>query len=445
MFGFRPGGRGESLVGQCGKKLPHLCEERRGIERLARVVVRGAGQHETLPRAGAGDVAKVTLVAQPQFRAGAEEKFFVFQFAFERGAVGFVQQNRARWRGGENGLVQAEHQRELQIGIARTVDGTDEHLIERRRNHADAESGQSGFEHRQPVAQRERVARKSAFHIFQPLLHLLPDGLMDGPAAFRWQRTRPILQRFLDAQLVPKFPQRPGKLSAADLIAHTGQRLEQLLKRREQLLAERFEMRFERGVIGNFQRLPPGCARPAVFQCGGFEQINLLIADPGQSGLERAEPVVTRPVEGDDAQREAGQLRQRVMRDRFALVEEERNFVTVKYAAERVFMGVQCAQQHGAISETSTSADVLKNFARGTDRLGFGVRTDDDAQCSGNITARERLRIRPEFFEMRQRVVFGKAPTHQITRQNLHGHFQTRQRGETLMAAAESLADDRPR
>ena len=94
-------------------------------------------------------------------------------------AVGVGQNRRRGGRGGKNRLVHAEHEREFQIGIARAVNRADQHLVERRRNHADGQVREAGFQNRQPVAQRQRLARKREREVVEPRIHLLPNGLMD--------------------------------------------------------------------------------------------------------------------------------------------------------------------------------------------------------------------------------------------------------------------------
>ena len=57
----------------------------------------------------------------------------------EQVALGVGEQDGWRGRGGEDAFVQAEHESELQLGIARAVSGADEHLVERGWNDADGE------------------------------------------------------------------------------------------------------------------------------------------------------------------------------------------------------------------------------------------------------------------------------------------------------------------
>ncbi len=85
-----------------------------------------------------------------------------------------------RRRGREDCFVDTQKQGQLQLRVARAVNGSDQHLVERRRNHPHAQSGQTRFQDGQPVSQRQRLPGEGQPKIFQPLVHLLPDGGVDG-------------------------------------------------------------------------------------------------------------------------------------------------------------------------------------------------------------------------------------------------------------------------
>ena len=93
---------------------------------------------------------------------------------FKLVAVGFGQQGGRGRRRREDRLIHAEHKSELQFGIARAVDGADQHLIERGWNYADGQAPQARFQNRQPFAQRQRLAGKRQRDVFEPRLHLRP-------------------------------------------------------------------------------------------------------------------------------------------------------------------------------------------------------------------------------------------------------------------------------
>ena len=134
----------------------------------------GESGGEFFTRAGAGDVAVVTFARQPLAQIRAERCAALFQFI----AVGVRQNRRCGGRGGENGLIHAEHERKFQVWIARAVNGAHKHFIKHRRNHAHGQVCQPRLQNRQPVAQWQRFARERKRHIVQPGVHLLPNGRM---------------------------------------------------------------------------------------------------------------------------------------------------------------------------------------------------------------------------------------------------------------------------
>ena len=99
-------------------------------------------------------------------------------FGFELFTVGFGEKSRHLRYGRKHRLVQTEHEREFQLRVARTVDRAEEHVIERGRDHADGQSRQASFENREPFLERKRLAGKGQFNIFQPPVHLVPNGGM---------------------------------------------------------------------------------------------------------------------------------------------------------------------------------------------------------------------------------------------------------------------------
>ncbi len=133
------------------------------------------------------------------------------------------------------------------------------------------------------------------------------------------------------------------------------------------------------------QRFMPFFAAPAEFQSRVFEPVNGGFLNGTKSGLERGEPVVVPPVAGDGAQRAAGQLGQRVMRDGFAAVEEERDFVAAENPRERFVIIFQTADEDGAIAETVSGADKFQDFARGENGLGFGIGAGGDGDLRFEI------------------------------------------------------------
>ncbi len=145
-------------------------DERRRIQRPPVRVVARKGHGQLFTGAGAGDVAEETLARKPVAQIRAERDGLAQFFA-----VGIGQNRRRGGRGGENGFVDAEHQREFQIGIARAVNRADEHLVQHGRNDADGQAGEAGLQDLQPVAQRQGLVRKCEREIFQPQIHLLQD------------------------------------------------------------------------------------------------------------------------------------------------------------------------------------------------------------------------------------------------------------------------------
>ena len=92
----------------------------------------------------------------------------------EQAALSLVEKRiGGRWRG-KDALVHAEQEHEAEVGIARAIHGADQNLIERQRNHTDGEHAQAGFKDRQPLAERERLARERQRQVVQPQVHLFP-------------------------------------------------------------------------------------------------------------------------------------------------------------------------------------------------------------------------------------------------------------------------------
>ena len=129
----------------------------------------------------------------------------------------------------------------------------------------------------------------------------------------------------------------------------------------------------------------PHAAFPAASECEIFQPINFRIGHGNKTGLERAEPFVVPPVEGQCAQGETRQFGERVMRHRFASVHEERDFIATKRAVERGLMRVERAHDHGALTIATAVADMAQNFARGKDRLGFSIGTGDELDGGSNL------------------------------------------------------------
>ena len=155
---------------QFWKQFPHVVEERRTIQLAAIRIELSAREHEPPAGARAGDIAEVTFVAEPMTRAGAE----VGAPDREQAALSLVEERiGGRWRG-KDALIHAEQEHEAEVGIARAIHCADQNLIERRRNHADGERAQAGFKDRQPVAERERLARERQRQVVQPQVHLFP-------------------------------------------------------------------------------------------------------------------------------------------------------------------------------------------------------------------------------------------------------------------------------
>ena len=66
------------------------------------------------------------------------------------------------------------------------------------------------------------------------------------------------------------------------------------------------------------------------------------------------------------------------MRDGFAAVEKERNFVAAKNACERLVIIFKIADKNRAIAETVAVADEFQNLARGENGFGFGIRASGE-------------------------------------------------------------------
>ncbi len=99
----------------------------------------GKSDNEPFARAGEGDVAVITFTRQsfPQIRAERNGQFI---------AVGVSQNGLGGGCRRENGVVYTQHERQLEIRIARTVNRANEHLVQRGRNYADGEIREAGLD-----------------------------------------------------------------------------------------------------------------------------------------------------------------------------------------------------------------------------------------------------------------------------------------------------------
>ena len=121
------------------------------------------------------------------------------------------------------------------------------------------------------------------------------------------------------------------------------------------------------------QRLAPFFAAPAKFERGVFQPVNIGLLNRTKSGFERGKPVGMPPIKRDGSQRAAGEFGQRVVRDGFAAVEEEWNFVAAKNPRVRLVIIFQIADEDGAIAESVAGAGEFQNLARGENGLGLGI------------------------------------------------------------------------
>src|SRR5882672_329934 len=94
-------------------------------------------------------------------------------------------------------------------------------------------------------------------------------------------------------------------------------------------------------IVSNFQRLLPDVSFPTARQRLVFQPVEVLLIIFHESRLQRAKPVLWLPTERHDAQGVTRQLGLRVVRDRLAAVEEERDFIPAKYPAQRVVIAIQ--------------------------------------------------------------------------------------------------------
>src|ERR1035437_5252067 len=198
---------------QVGGKLFHfklrehplqLRDERRRVKRLAVGALARKSDRQFFIRARAGDGAEVTLARNLIEQVRAERDVLLLQFV----TVGVGQNQWRGGRGGKNGFVHAEDERKFQIWISRPVNRANQNLVQRRRNHTDGEVGEAGLQNRQPVAQRQRLARKGEREIIQPGIHLLQDRRVACRLPVAGCRfffaERPAFQSLFYFQIAPK-------------------------------------------------------------------------------------------------------------------------------------------------------------------------------------------------------------------------------------------------
>jgi len=180
MFCCAPiGGAGELPDDQPRKRFLEPGDKRGGIQRPPERVLAGKGHGEPLAGAGAGDVAQIPFAGNLVERAGSQRGVLPVEFV----PVGMGQNHRRGGRGGEHGFVDAQQQREFQIGIARPVHGSHEHFVQRGRNDADGQIGEAGVEHRQPLPQGHRLVGEGHGHVVEPGGHLVKNRRVQGPLA----------------------------------------------------------------------------------------------------------------------------------------------------------------------------------------------------------------------------------------------------------------------
>src|SRR5581483_9314546 len=126
----------------------------------------------------------------------------------------------------------------------------------------------------------------------------------------------------------------------------------ELLEWRDDFLAHRLERAGEFGLIrGKNDGRTPDRALPTAGQRFVLEAVDFLLRGGDEAGLQRGEPILMDPRRNHRAQRVARQLGERMVRDRFAAIEEERDFVAREYAGERVVIRLERTREHGDLAE----------------------------------------------------------------------------------------------
>ena len=159
------------------------------------------------------------------------------------------------------------------------------------------------------------------------------------------------------------------------------------------------------------------------------------------------------PVACNGAQRAAGEFGQRVVRDGFAAVEEERDFIAAENPRQRFVVIVEVADENGAIAESVADADEFQNLARGERGFGFGIGAGGEADgihrrvglrpdAPGWRPALRRVDWQcPAFFERGQRGIFCKAALFRLAFENFNFDFATRQIFNPLAAPLKGFAE----
>ena len=411
-----------------------------GRHELASQPVRVAEGHEqSVPRAGAGDVAVEAFVRELLAHAGSEP-----ERDFELVAICFGEQHRISGRRGEHALIYTQEKDTVEIGIARAINAADQHLIERGRNHAHGQAHETRLHDGQPFPQGQALMGKAERHRLQPLLHLIPDRGVNGAVA---GLLGPRLKLIAHAKGAPEFAQRAGEFETGGLpTARAHQRGLKNSQRSHGSLAQGFEPLRQRGVPGDVNWLQPGLTFPATRQRLVFQPVDFEIRHAGQPALEQAKPVLLLPAERDRAHRVAGQFGERVVRDGFATVEEERDFVACENATQDVLIRLKLPQQHRHVAKASARSDVPENFARGESdfTLRRGRAQDTNGIRSSRIVRQKRNRQRPVRFEMRQFRRGGEALDRRVPRER-NGSDVRHHHRECAQAAPRRLRHHRPR
>ena len=168
----------------------------------------------------------------------------------------------------------------------------------------------------------------------------------------------PTLEGLFDFHFRPKVAQSGRQLPAIGFAFVACEPVGEILKRRQNDLAQPLEASGQFGLFRNLNGFAPFCPAPAAGEGFVLQPVNLGFGRRRKPGLQRREPVIVRPVKCNRAQRAAGQFRQRVVRHGFPPVQKKRNAVPVKRARQRLVIAVETAHEHSGIGNLVRPEDL---------------------------------------------------------------------------------------
>src|SRR5438477_5754047 len=179
--------------------------------------------------------------------------------------------------------------------------------------------------------------------------------------------------------------------------------LRQKNQRSHQFLSQSFDPFAETGVVADVQPVLPSVTFQASGQSLVFQSIDLVLACWNQAGFQGAKPILPPPVECDCAQSGARQFGQRMMRNRLATIQKERDFITEKYSTQEVVILIELPHQNGSVAKSPALPHRAQNFTRRECGFGLAIGTlNQTDRLDAGTSVRIWFRFGPGTFQMLQ-------------------------------------------